>query len=437
MRKENSIKTKRGITSIFVTVIIILILGVVTASFLRLTTSEASQSSNNDLSQSAYDSAQAGIEDAKIALLQYHDCLSAGGATSSEACKRIVPKMQQGIRDKDCDTIANALGREVKNGGVNLQATKSGSDDENALSMLQAYTCVTVEEELDDYRTTLDSSNSFRIIPIRPASGDINSIDTIEVSWFSPANKEAAGYSNYCNNESLYSITGCNSKYLAPPVLGVGLIQTDESFALSELTMANSSDKSNRGQLYFKPINRADASPTTISASVLSSTANGSVYAKSNGSDNPGVYNVSCSASKVSDYDGFYCRARVGIPKPFNGGNRNVGSFFLLVSLPYTKPDTDISVRAFRNSSPISLVGVQARVDSTGRANDLYRRIEVRLELVDTYFPYPQYEIQMSEDADAIEKSFRVSKNCWWTDFGGMAKDGCDNYVENLNLSTF
>ena len=49
----------------------------------------------------------------------------------------------------------------------------------------------------------------------------------------------------------------------------------------------------------------------------------------------------------------------------------------------------------------ISLVGtqfkgVQPSIDSTGRANDQYRRVEDRVDLVNTNFPFPEAALDVS-----------------------------------------
>ena len=116
MKKQLIIKTRKGAASIYVVVFVTLILGILTISFVRIMLSEAVQTTNYDLSQSAYDSALAGVEDAKVALLKYHECLSSGTTTGSltatpGSCSYIVAAMQQGIADKSCDVVANVLNR--------------------------------------------------------------------------------------------------------------------------------------------------------------------------------------------------------------------------------------------------------------------------------------------------------------------------------------
>jgi hypothetical protein len=78
-----------------------------------------------------------------------------------------------------------------------------------------------------------------------------------------------------------------------------------------------------------------------------------------------------------------------------------------------------------KNGNTLWFNGVQARVDSTGRANDLYRRVETRLDLNDTKFPYPEFEITMGGNGD-IRKSFYVTNNCWSSNNGVVAPTCAD-----------
>ena len=66
--------TKKGVASLYIVIFATILFGVITLSFIRIILSESRQTSNDDLSQSAYDSAMAGVEDAKIAVNRYYQC---------------------------------------------------------------------------------------------------------------------------------------------------------------------------------------------------------------------------------------------------------------------------------------------------------------------------------------------------------------------------
>ena len=58
-------------------------------------------------------------------------------------------------------------------------------------------------------------------------------------------------------------------------------------------------------------------------------------------------------------------------------------------------------------STAVSISNTQVSIDSTGRANDLYRRVDVRLDAADNASPYPMYAIQLlgSGDSSLIKKN--------------------------------
>ncbi|MEK7621311.1 MAG: hypothetical protein AAB395_03060, partial [Patescibacteria group bacterium] len=60
-----------GVASIFIVVFFTLLISIIVISFVTIVSQDQRQSINSDLSNSAYDSAQAGVEDAKRGLEQY------------------------------------------------------------------------------------------------------------------------------------------------------------------------------------------------------------------------------------------------------------------------------------------------------------------------------------------------------------------------------
>ena len=128
--------TKQGAAAIYVVIFTTLILSIITISFIRIMTSDVTNTVNDDLSTSAYDSALAGIEDAKVALMKYHNCVDKNSTTGDCA---FVADMQANIASGNCDTVATALGRAITNESVVIQESTSISDSNNSASMLQAY----------------------------------------------------------------------------------------------------------------------------------------------------------------------------------------------------------------------------------------------------------------------------------------------------------
>lgn len=420
-KKRITTAKKQGGASIFIVVFTIIILSIIVLGFTRLTISETTKTTNTDLSQSAYDSALAGVEDAKIALLKYHKCLDDGykANKSGGECEKIIYYMQEGIRTNDCSTIQKVLGRyrEDEDHSVIVQETQDSFSKGNNASMLQAYTCVTIQEELSDYRTTLTSSSRLRIIPLRSSEG--KPIEELKLKWFSPINlRTVHGQTSHYCVDHLYSFGQCSGGEQAPTTLIVRLIQTDATFNLSELSASSSSNSTDTGSLMLIPSLNNGGNATSIEANKWGESAN-------KGENNP--IRVNCKTNQD-----WFCTANIELPKTFNGRDeKHAANSYLLVSIPYGSPETDISLSTFTDDQGISkFTGVQARIDSTGRANDLYRRVETRLELVDTYYPYPEFEINITSGSDyVLKKTFYITLNCWGADNGYAFR--CDNNHEN------
>ena len=454
--------TKKGVASLYIVIFTTLILGIITLSFMRIILSEATQTSHNDLSQSAYDSALAGVEDAKVALLQYHDCLSEGyvadPSAASGSCGYIIHQMQTGIDQESCDTVAKTLSRTMEirtdensntqnsstGGEVIIQETKESTESGNSADMLQAYTCVKLEEELPDYRTTLNSDNRVRMIPLR--SDRINEIKSLRISWFSDINRANAGTVFGAANLAPASTA---NRY-APPIISVQLLQADTVFGYADFSATRSAGSANtdRATLYFVPKegndNNGRLDSNFISAVEFAATNDKSPAVKINNKNyTNGPREITCPGNTDRL---FSCIATVELPNTFWGTERNQGASFLVVTLPYGEPTTDISIELCTtvncydsdgNLTTALFTGVQARVDSTGRANDLYRRVETRVELVDVYFPFPEFAIESnSDDGDGeIFKSFYVTRNCWTSHNG--EKSTCPNNQDDASLSRF
>lgn len=421
---KTGVKTRKGATSMIVTMFTIILFSIITLGFTRLILSEVNQTTNTNLSKSAYDSALAGIEDAKVALLKYHDCLNKGfTASSGDKCGKIISAMQDGIRKQDCSTVSNVLGRTIDDQhGVTIQEVKDSSQDGgSAASKLQAYTCVTLQEDLADYRSTLSSDTRTRIVPLR--SDQIQDLKYVTIKWFSDTNYLAllrsGGHLSW-DNSDYYLPSGQHS--MAPPFISAAFFQSDRNFNLGEFNIASSENSTNRAMLFLKPTDSVKYA-TEFSAKDVAETFD---------KNNNHLFPVYCQEGT------FFCSVTFEVPNTYrNSTDRNPATTFLLLNLPYGAPETDFSVSLYNSKrESINFTGVQARVDSTGRANDLYRRVESRVELVDTYFPYPEFTIQLNDDKNSsTRKTFYTTINCWTVTDG--TKDTCPDFKESSGYSRF
>ena len=424
---------KRGAASFYVVAFSTLVLIIVVASFTSLVIAQLTRSSNDDLSQSAYDSALAGVEDAKLAYYNYQNCIAQGieGAKwSGEGtidCAGIIDLVEES--NDDCDEVAKILGRNIVDGvGVSVEETSKKDVVKN--NMQQTYTCTKIQTSLPDYRASLSASNPTRVINVKlddMGKGEYINADAVEkirVSWGAELAKSDVTLSNYNNgNVEFPKITG-STKAAVPPTISLAVVQAGNNFSMSDFDKT-SNGETNRGMVYLTPVTTEGKNTegkdgnyygTTFGVDsgglAVSKIDKNAVVASNNLlGQNPNInvsnysYGVSCPYAGVGS--GFTCSAMVYLPKPV-GGVRSNDNFMVAMSLPYGA-STDVILEFFcgdgvvcgeqkmiceegdsdcdesTSTNQVNLKDVQIGIDSTGRANDLFRRVETRLEGTDGF----------------------------------------------------
>ncbi|MBR5647591.1 hypothetical protein IKW73_01440 [Candidatus Saccharibacteria bacterium] len=426
---------KEGAASFFIVAISTMILMIIVTSFAAIMISEITRSSNDDLSQSAYDSAMAGVEDAKLAFANYRKCLESGATAdrpsnyeAQPTCDNIVWMMER--ENTRCDMVAYILGRVKDADGSVPVSDKSGDTKSN---YNQAYTCVTMEGNLTNYRASLDSTTSEKIVKVSlDDSVAASRIKKVRIKWYSQRGGETYNYTNFSNNKVVFSPTSLSSASV-PPTLQVQLIQTAGTFSISHFEAVDvGGNKTDRATMYLVPTDNAGAAKATNadsykgiyngSANVLSAAQ---VVSTNNRDSKNLPFVVYCSGA-----DDYACVVDILLPDPI-GGARSSKTFLFVVTTPYGQPATDFEMEFYcadndvcsrqldlatgteKDSSIANLKGMQVNVDSTGRANDLYRRVEVRLEATNTSFKFPMYGIQLLNSSNGdnnLDKNFSVQK---------------------------
>lgn len=389
MRRRERREVRDGAASFYVVAFSTLILMIIATSFAAIIISEVTRTMNDDLAQSAYDSAMAGIEDAKLAYHNYRNCLEQqlDNGTVTSQCADILEIVEG---EQDCDMVAKVLGRVSSDGGVDIKELGVGNN------MQQAYTCVTMTDVVPDYGSTLSSSNAMRVFKAK-FDGDIkaNDIERVRISWFSAQDAlKGKSFSNVDGGKVVFPIiSGLGSKpAAAPPTISLAMIQTSDEYDLSDFDVTKNGE-TNRAVAFLVPTaNQINGNDENNHIVAKDNVITKDQFAASNDKLARKVpFTVVCNGAE------FACSAEIELPKPI-GGTRNDDTFIFAVGLPYGKPDTEISLQFFGGGTasqecgdasseeecdtdePIKLKGVQIAVDSTGRANDLFRRVQVRLD---------------------------------------------------------
>lgn len=381
-----NINKQNGSVSLFVVIFAALLITVVTVSFVRIMIQDQQQATAADLSQSAYDSAQSGVEDAKRAILRYQTICSSGGdcSLSSQDYKQ--------INSSVCNTAVGQLtdvanSRDATSGEVKIQ-TNGGN------AMDQAYTCVKINLQTDDYLGTLDQ-NTNKFIPLVGASD----FDIIHLEWFSVKDLQGTDMSVdvpvFGDGAPLLSqnIWTSSKTPNRPSIMRSQLIQFNSNgFSLNDFNGGSVNGSSNTLFLY----------PSSIIDTVKNFTSDIRNTAKN-------IDQVNCKSSLINN--NYSCSVTIKLPTKVLAGDKTA---YLNLAAIYKK--TDYRVTLTNGIIPVKFDSVQPEIDSTGRANDLFRRVQVRVELNDTNFPFPEAAVDLS---DSFCKDFVV------TDSTGDFKDNC------------
>jgi Tfp pilus assembly protein PilX len=376
---KNTKNKQSGAVSLFVVIFTALLITVVTVSFVRIMVQDQQQATVTDLSQSAYDSAQAGVEDAKRALLRLQKIVSDGGSVNTDEWSTDCNVAVQTLDDvpKTSDEI------KVQTGGAN--------------SLDQAYTCVKVELNTPDYLGEL-SNNSYNFIPLR---GVDSSFDTVKIEWFSPNDVDSTVTKFTLQSDSQTPLPSAWSPD-KPPIIRAQLAQFDKEhgFNLTDFDFnitdyASSQSNANTLFLYPSSVGKNEFNFILDDVRQTVNSTPGPVAA-----GHP--QSVLCTTSIASLYS---CSAEIKLPTTIGTGEREA---YLFIGALYNKASYKVSMINGTTGEVVNFSNVQPEVDSTGRTSDLFRRVQTRVELTDINFPYPRAAVDV---AGSLCKDFKVTDN--------------------------
>lgn len=380
---------QKGSVSLFLVIFSALLTIVIITAFIRIMLQDQMQATANDLSKSALDSANAGVEDAKRAVLRYTQGCPSGPSTNTD-CSSWFSAMD----GSHCDVSQKVLG------------TSGGEVTVGNASINQAYTCVKVTLNTDDYVDTLLPGAS-KIVPLKPekdsATGKDIAYDTVTLSWFS--RNDLAHASNAVSGILLDSTADTTVKKYSdwnprtPSLMRAQLLQFGSNF---NLTSFDSTDVTinNTATLFLRP--------GSIGGTTFNFT-DGYVA-------NPSL--VDCgttgSFSLTSGTGSYGCVATIKLPLPVGATSINDRKeAYLRLLAPYNT-QTSFQVKLSNGANPVKFGGVQPKVDSTGRADDQFRRVSTRVQQGD--FPYVDAALDITGD---LCKSFTVGASSSNFDSGG------------------
>lgn len=395
---KSSKNFKRGGVSIFIVMVVGVLVSIMSASFLRLMFRDQEQASKLDLSQSAYDSAQAGVEDAKRFLRIFRAACGPSGTGIFEGVTHNCNAMRDAIRNESCYTLATA-GIGNPNGETIIQTTSGAGGASNDASLNQAYTCVKLRMNTADFLgRTNDGSPS--VINLRGTTA----FDRVRIRWHSRENMTNG------NNIALDSLSNPSVRpridsrnwrnQNRPAILKAQFYGYVPHVGMSSSDMDTPypDDGNGASEMLFYPVNRTSAS-------------------SSNESRMPTVRRNESSSQATTDYTFTRCSDRMDANSNAYACETTVDigrsvrpSDVLYLRLTPLMNDSNFKVELLNGNTVVDFAGVQPKVDSTGRANTQLRRVESRIGFNDTSFPVPLFSAQTESNEEPICKDFSVTR---------------------------
>lgn len=391
---------KKGGVSIFIVMVVGVLVSIMSASFLRLMFRDQEQASKLDLSQSAYDSAQAGVEDAKRFLRIFRSACGPSGTGDFEGRHYNCNAMRDAIQNESCYTLATArIGN--PNGETIIQTTSGAGGASNDASLNQAYTCVKIRMNTADFLgRTNDGTPS--VISLRGTTA----FNQVRIRWHSRENMTNG------NNIALDSLSNPSVRpridsrnwrnQNRPAILKAqfyGYIPGVERSS-SIMDTPYPDDKNGASEMLFYPVN-------SNSSSLLSPDAPNMPRVRRNDSSSDATTDYTftrCSDRMDANSNTYACQTTVNIGRSVDP--RDV----LYLRLTPLMNDSNFRVELLNGNTVVDFAGVQPRVDSTGRANTQLRRVESRIGFNDTSFPVPLFSAQTESNEEPICKEFSVTR---------------------------
>ena len=397
---KSSKNFKRGGVSIFIVMVVGVLISIMSASFLRLMFRDQEQASKLDLSQSAYDSAQAGVEDAKRFLRIFRAACGPSGTGIFEGVTHNCNAMRDAIRNESCYTLATA-GIGNSNGETIIQTTSGAGGASNDASLNQAYTCVKLRMNTADFlgRTNdgspsvinLRGTTAFNRVRIRWHSREnMTNGNNIALDLLSNPSVRPRIDSRNWRNQNRPAILKAQFYGYVPGVGGSSSIM-DTPYP---------DDGNGASEMLFYPIN-------SNSSSLLSPDVPNMPRVRRNESSSQATTDYTftrCSDRMDANSNAYACETTVNIGRSVDP--RDV----LYLRLTPLMNDSNFRVELLNGNTVVDFAGVQPRVDSTGRANTQLRRVESRIGFNDTSFPVPLFSAQTESNEEPICKEFSVTR---------------------------
>lgn len=409
-------KRQKGAVSIFIVLFATMLFVAISIGFAIFMMRDQDRATDNDLSRSALDSAQAGVEDAKRVLAKYNDCTERNAG--SPECVDLIST----VRGGKCDTVAKILGDGQVEGDKIIR--QSNNDEQ----LQQAYSCVKITPDTEDVVKSIKDESDMKIIPLK----GVSNYDVVEVTWSKKSEGVSYDFSQSSKNRRLNSLNVRNKSNQVTAQLPTyehwdekwGAVMRVQAISYNAGDVNLRDLDSNARTVFLYPDNRVSrgssskviemetydlhtSHPFTDYASRLDVAVNKPATS---------VNGSSCD-NRVANGE-YMCKALLKLP---SGKDT---SYLTLAGIYARGKSVDVRVRLLKNDgSVVKFNNVQPKIDSTGRANNEFRRVEARVEATPSEDAVPVPRAAIASDGDLC-KNYMITDNA--SDFSA---NGCSQSI--------
>lgn len=416
---------QRGQVSMVTVSVFMLIFTILVVGFAYLAMNSLRQSTNDSISASASNAAEAGVEDAKRMLRYCYQHYKGNGRYDADTgdwvqskdqpfCQQIIGKLE-GVSDVKCTDVLSKATSSTKsanlqiesdgNGGQRVRVGGSDTTDSGGTNE-QYYQCLKIYTLSQSYVGKISGDGKSTIVPLRLVDKYGNSAvaSQITISWHKLAAQAAGGDGsitsadlNKLGNASNTLPRRSNWKNAGnlPALLRVQTARGAKS-GVNVATMTNDS-----ATAYLRPVNSgalttidlANYRPRTQLNNYGNSAYNYNTSVSANNNDvasgNP-IVTTKCGTTGT-----YACT----INARFSAGNFNTQQYEWYLRLTAMYKDAHFEITAKDASgNPLYFDGVQPVVDVTGKSADSYSRVKAHIEptnddLGDTSSWWPEYTV--------------------------------------------
>lgn len=337
---------------------------IIVVGFIKIMADEQRQATDNDLSASALTAAQSGVEDAKRVILY---CLGGGlDLTDTTQCSNL---FGSGRATDPCDSFKNGARGLFSSMGIQYDFLTNEAVV-GAAEFNQYYTCLSVTSNPTSVEKTVSADKS-EFVPL-----NVNgAYDTVEINWSESSG--LWGQRPLTTGSDFMPVGAWRDASLnpRPPVLRVQIIPYPVSGDIDLDSVERNSDS-----FFLVPATGATAT-NTINRSMDGRNATaGSVRTGA-------IPLVHTPCTLGAGTSGYNCRVQIGGFTPASE------KYYIRLSLLYgVSTHATVSPIDSATNTKMTFNNVQYVIDVTGRANDVYRRVQSRVSPQTTAL-YPEYAI--------------------------------------------